>query len=116
MSSPIKSPTLSNGQINKTILKKQPSSEILTSKSLERSYSLCDPNKDMSPLIQKPFHQNGNKPKIQDLGRLARFRERFASKKASSVEVCGSGSGGRSLALDIPEIVLNSPEDDSIHD
>ena len=113
LKSPMKSPTASNGQINKTILKKQistnSSNEILSSKSLERSHSLS--NKEFSPLLGgRQFQQNGNKPKTVDSNRLSRFRERFASKKSSSIDACYS----QSLTLDIPEIVLNSPEEERI--
>ena len=111
--SPLRSPSISNGQINKTILKKQ--KEILSTQTLHRSTSLSDPSKDLSstPLLNKTILSNGQ-PKAQETNRLARFRERFASKKSSSLD-CASNScnsGSRNLALDIPEIILNSPEEE----
>ena len=111
--SPLRSPSVSNGQINKTILKKQ--KEVLSTQSLHRSTSLSDPSKDMSsPLLNKTFLGNGQ-PKAQEINRLAKFRERFASKKSSSLDCTSNSfnSGSRNLALDIPEIILNSPEEEN---
>ena len=111
--SPLRSPSISNGQINKTILKKQ--KDILSTQSLHRSTSLSDSSKDpSSPLLSKNFIGNGQ-PKAQETNRLARFRERFASKKSSSLDCTSNSfnSGSRNLALDIPEIILNSPEEEN---
>ena len=122
MRSPIRSPMspMNNGHTNKTILKKQVQSgkEISSSHSVERSHSLTDQNnREMSPLINQNFQSNARN-QTEDVGgvlRLARFRERFAgSKKSSSIDVCPAhAQAPRGLALDIPEIVLNSPEEDS---
>ena len=101
--SPLRSPTSSNG-VNKTILKKQNSS-VTSSEMLTRSHSLSSPSKEFSPLLGG--RQNGNKPR-SDASRIARFRDRFANKKSSSIDACYS----QSLALDIPEIILNSPEEE----
>ena len=114
VTSPIKSPTISNGHINKTILKKNyTSNEILSTNNLERSASLIDSNKEMSPLLGGKHFPQLNKSK-QETNRLSRLREKFASKKSSSVDVCSYHSN--SLTLDIPEIVLNSPEDENSND
>ena len=109
--SPLRSPSTSNSHINKTILKKQ--KEILSTQSLQRSTSLSDSSKELSPLLNKSFIGNG-RPKSQETNRLARFRERFASNKSSSLD-CASdcNTGSRNLALDIPEIILNSPEEEN---
>ena len=110
--SPLRSPSISNGQINKTILKKQ--KEILSTQTLHRSTSLSDPSKDLyTPLLNKTILGNGQ-PKAQETNRLARFRERFSSKKSSSLDSTSNSfhSGSRNLALDIPEIILNSPEEE----
>ena len=97
-----KSFTMGNGveRTNKTILKKHPSSihENMISSNLERSLSLTDSS---IPLLEK-------KQTFEQASRLTKFRERFSKKKAASEDIC-SGA----LVLDIPEIVLNSPDDDS---
>ena len=97
-----KSFTMGNGveRTSKTILKKHTNSihENMASTNLERSLSLTDSN---IPLLDK-------KQTFEQVSRLSKFRERFSKKKAASEDIC-SGN----LVLDIPEIVLNSPEDDS---
>ena len=100
-----KSFTMGNGieRTNKTILKKHTTystQENITSAVLERSHSLTDSN---IPLLEK-------KQTWEQASRLSKFRERFSTKKAASEDICS-----RNFVLDIPEIILNSPEDDNGH-
>ena len=97
-----KSFTMGNGleRTSKTILKKQTFS-VQENMVMERSHSLTD---STIPLLEKG--QTLDEAQTQ-ASRLSKFRGRFSTKKAVSEDICP-----RNFVLDIPEIVLNSPEDD----
>ena len=97
-----KSFTMGNGleRTSKTILKKQTFS-VQDNMVMERSHSLTD---STIPLLGKG--QTLEEAQSQ-ASRLAKFRGRFSSKKTVSEDNCP-----RNFVLDIPEIVLNSPEDE----
>ena len=97
-----KSFTMGNGleRTSKTILKKQTFS-VQENVVMERSHSLTD---STIPLLEKG--QALDEAQTQ-ASRLSKFRERFSTKKAVSED-----NSPRNFVLDIPEIVLNSPEDD----
>ena len=95
-----KSFTMGNGleRTSRTILKKQTFS-VQENMVMERSHSLTD---STIPLLDK-----GHTLDETQASRLSKFRGRFSTKKAVSEDICP-----RNFVLDIPEIVLNSPEDD----
>ena len=97
-----KSFTMGNGleRTSKTILKKQTFC-VQENMVLERSHSLTD---STIPLLEKG--QTLEEEQSQ-ASRLSKFRGRFSTNKAVSEDICP-----RNFILDIPEIVLNSPEDD----
>ena len=97
-----KSFTMGNGleRSSKTILKRQTFS-VQENVVMERSHSLTD---STIPLLEKG--QPLDEARTQ-ASRLSKFRGRFSTKKAVSEDICP-----RNFVLDIPEIVLNSPEDD----
>ena len=97
-----KSFTMGNGleRSSKTILKKQTFS-VQENVVMERSHSLTD---STIPLLEKG--QALDEAQTQ-ASRLSKFRERFSTNKAVSED-----NSPRNFVLDIPEIVLNSPEDD----
>ena len=69
-----------------------------------RSYSLCETNGELSPSSK----ERTRKQKWLEMTTLQRFQAKFSSRSSTSV----SDSESATYRSDIPEIILNIPDDD----
>ena len=85
-----------------------PTQNVVHQNNYQRSHSLRDTNGDFPPTSKRTNFSQKGKQKSSEMTTMQRFQAKFSSKKSTSEEELPP----ETLHMNIPEIILNVPEDD----